>query len=80
MERRVNDFRGLNLGRSIDESLHRLQHFWISIRVVRFRIGFVVPQTDGGHIDSARTGQRNFILKAILLAKYRKNIFSNVRV
>src|SRR5580698_717619 len=69
MERRVDDVGGLNLGRSLDKSCQGLQHFGIRGSVVIFCTDFVVPQTDGSHIDSAGAGERNFILKAVLLAK-----------
>ena len=33
----------LNLGRSVDYVRQGLQHFWVGISVVGFRIGFVLP-------------------------------------
>ena len=69
MEGRVDNVTGLNLGRSIDKSRHGLQHFGVSIGVVSIGTAFVVPQADGSHIDSAGTAERNFVLKAVLLAK-----------
>src|ERR1700737_2627158 len=69
MEGRVDNITGLNLGRSIDKYRHGLQHFGVSIGVVCIGTSFVVPQADGSHIDSAGTAERNFVLKAVLLAK-----------
>src|ERR1700722_3520141 len=74
MEGRVDNLRGLNRGRPFDEPSYRLQHFGIRIGAVRLCVGFVVPQTDGGHIGSTGAGECNFILKAVLLTKQRKII------
>src|SRR5580704_7049585 len=70
----VDNVRGLNLGRSLDKSCQRLQHLRIGIGVVSFGIGFALPQTDCSHINSARTGEGYFVLKAVLFTQHRKNI------
>src|SRR5450755_655787 len=69
MEGRVHNLAGLNLGRSLDEPCHGLQHFGVHTGVVIISADFVVPQTDGSHIDSAGARERNFVLKAVLLAE-----------
>ena len=74
MEGRAHNVRGFNRGCSFDKSCHRLQHFGVRIGVVSLSAGFVVPQTDGRHIAFGGTGERNFLLKAVLLAKQRKNL------
>src|ERR1039458_9285389 len=55
MEGRVDNVRYLNLGRALDKSCHRLQHLRIDFGVVSFGIGFVCPQTDCCHVNSAGT-------------------------
>jgi hypothetical protein len=52
VERRGDNVRGLNLGRSFDKSCHRLQHLGIGIGVVRFGIGLLFQQSDCSHINS----------------------------
>jgi hypothetical protein len=74
VEGRADNVGGVNRGRSFDVSCQRLQHFRVRVGVVSVCAGFVVPQTDGNHIDSAGTGERNLILKAVLLAKERENV------
>jgi hypothetical protein len=69
MAGRADNVRGMNLGRSIDESCHRLQHFGIGSSVVSFGIGFVFPQTDCSHVDSAGTGKCYFVSEAVLPTK-----------
>src|ERR1700675_255828 len=69
MEGRGDNVRGLNLRGSLDESRQGLQHLGVRIGVVSFCTGFVVPQTDGRYIFFAGTAERNFVLKAVLLAK-----------
>src|ERR1700686_980099 len=54
MECRGDSFKRLNLRRSIDESSKYSQNFWVGIRVVSFRVGFVLPQTDYSRILAAR--------------------------
>src|ERR1700691_2911283 len=74
MESRVHHVRGVNRGSSFDKSCHRLQHFGVRRGVVSFCAGFVVPQADGSHIESAGTGECDFVFKTVLLAKQRKNL------
>src|ERR1700722_10481016 len=74
MEGRAHNVRGFNRGCSFDKSCHRLQHFGVRIGVVSVGAGFVVPQAYGSHIASAGAGECNFVLKAVLLAKQRKNL------
>ena len=57
LEGRGDNVGGLNFWRSLDKSCHRLQHLRIGIGVVGFGIGFVFPQTDCSHINSARTSE-----------------------
>src|SRR5579864_8590214 len=71
LEGRGDNVKGVNLGRSLDKSRQRLQHLWVCIRVVVVGFFLVLPQTDRGHIDSAGTGERDFVLKAILLTQQR---------
>jgi hypothetical protein len=68
MEGRVDNLTGLNLGCSLDKSCHGLQHLGVSGGVVGFCAGFVVPQTDGSHIDAAGAGECNFVLEPVLPA------------
>ena len=75
MQGRGDNVKGVNLGRSLDKSCQRLQHLRISIGIVRVGIVLVFPQTDRGHINSARAGESDFVLKAILLAKQRQDVF-----
>src|SRR5580692_2260014 len=74
VEGRVDNVRGLNLGRALDKSCHRLQHLRISIGVVGFGIGFVFPQTDGGDINSTVTSKCDFVLETPLLTKQGEDI------
>ncbi len=66
MEGRGDNVSGLNLGRSLDKSSDRLQHFRIGIGVVSLGIGFVFPQTDCSYINSAGTRECDFVFKTIL--------------
>src|ERR1700686_2182344 len=70
---RVNNVRGLNLGRPLDESCQRLQHLRIGIGVVSLGISFVFPQTDCSHINSTGTSESDFVLETILFTKQRKD-------
>src|ERR1039458_871345 len=69
LERRGDHVKGVNLGRAVEESCQGLQHLRIGIRVVSVGIVLVFPQTDCGHIYSARTGERDFVLETILSTK-----------
>src|ERR1700730_3674974 len=69
VEGRVDNLAVLNLGCPFDKSCHGLQHFWVGTGVVSVSAGFVVPQADGRHIDSAGTGECNFVLEPVLPAK-----------
>ena len=74
MEGRGDGLKRLNLGRSIDHSCQGFQHFWVGIGVVSFCIGFALPQTDRNHIHAAGILQCDFVLEALLLAKYGKDL------
>src|SRR5947208_13804314 len=74
MEGRGDNVSGLNLGRSLDKSSDRLQHFRIGIGVVSLGIGFVFPQTDCSYINSAGTRECEFFFKTILFTKQRKDV------
>ena len=74
MESGGDNVRGLNPRRSLDKSCHRLQHLGIGIGVVSFGIGLVFPQTDRGHINSAGTGECDFVLETVLFTKQRKDV------
>ncbi len=75
LEGRGDNVKGVDLGRSLDKSGQRLQHLRIGIGVVVVGIFLVFPQTDRGHINSAGTGESDFVLKAILLTKQRQDVF-----
>ncbi len=75
-----NHVKGVNLRRSLDKPCQRVQHLWVGIGVVSVGIVFVVPQTDCGHINSARTGECDLVFKTILSAKQRKDVFLKLRV
>jgi hypothetical protein len=74
MAGRGDNVGGLNLGRSLDKSCYRLQHLRIGIGVVRFRVFLVLPETDCSHINSAGTGECDFVLETVLFTKKRKDV------
>ena len=63
MEGRVDNVKGLNLGRSVDKSRQRLQHLLVGMGVVIVSIVLVIPQADCSHINSAGTSESDFVLK-----------------
>src|ERR1035438_3278858 len=75
LEGRGDNVKGVNLGRSLDKSCQRLQHLRIGTVVVVVGIFLVFPQTDRGHINSAGTGESDFVLKAVLLTQQRQDVF-----
>src|ERR1700722_33889 len=74
LEGRGDHVKGVDLGRTLDKSCQRLQHFRVSICVVGIGIVLVIPETDCGYIDSAGTGKGNFVLKAVLSTKQGKDV------
>src|ERR1017187_3778513 len=74
LERRGDHVKGVNLGRAVEKSCQGLQHLRICIGVVSIGIVLVFPQTDCGHIYSARTGERDFVLETILSTKQGKDV------
>jgi hypothetical protein len=75
LEGRGDNVKGVNLGRSLEKSCQSLQHLRIGIGVVVVGIFLVFPQTNRGHINSPRTGESDFVLKAVLLTKQRQDVF-----
>src|ERR1700675_2763147 len=75
LEGRGNNVKGANLGRSLDKSCQCLQHLRIGIGVVVVGIFLVFPQADRNYINSAGTSEGDFVLKAILFAKQRQDVF-----
>src|SRR5208282_4116141 len=72
---RGDNLKGVDLGCSLDESCQRLQHLRVGVGVVIVGIVLVIPQTDRGHINSAWTGESDYVLKAILLTQQRQDVF-----
>lgn len=71
LEGRGDNVVGVHLPCSIDKSRQRLQYLRIGMCVVVVGVAFVVPQTDRDHINSTGPSESDFVLKAILLTKYR---------
>src|SRR5450631_634630 len=71
----IDNVKVVNLWGSLDKACQRLQHVWVSLRVVSLGIGLIFPQTDCGHINSARTSESDFVLEAMLFTKQRKDVF-----
>jgi len=75
LQRRGDNVIGVNLERSLDESCQSLQHLRIQAGVVVVGIFLVFLETDRGDINSAGTGESDFVLKAILLTQQRQDVF-----
>src|SRR5579863_1330233 len=75
LQGRGDNVKGVNLGRSLDKSCQSLQHLRIQAGVVVVSILLVFPQTDRGHVNSTGTGERYFVLEAILLTQQRQDVF-----
>ena len=72
---------GMNLRCALDKSCQRLQHLLIGNGVVVVGIFLVVPHTDRKHVNSARAGESDFVLKPILLAQQGQDVlFEGSRV
>src|SRR3972149_6624214 len=69
VEGRVGNLKGVNLRGSLNHFPQGLQHCWIGPAVIRFRVLFLIPQTDCDRFHSARDDERDFVLEAFLLSK-----------
>src|ERR1700680_3367834 len=74
LESRGDNIKGVNLGRSLDESCQRLQHLGIGICVVSVGVVLVIPKTNCRHIHAAGTSEYDFVLESILSTKQGKDI------
>src|ERR1035438_1011638 len=74
VERRISNFVSLNVRSAFDELIQVLQNCWIARPSVSFGILLFVPQANRDSVRSARSKERKFAFKALLLSK-RRNCF-----
>src|SRR5438105_3485465 len=74
MEGRIANLIGADLRSSVNHVPKCLDYSWIGIAVVGFRVLFVVPQANSNSVIPSPSNQRDFVLKAFLVAKRRKRL------
>src|SRR5438067_13782299 len=80
VERRINDFVGLDARSAFDELVQVLHNSWIAVPGIGFGILVGVPPANPNSFRFARSEERNFAFKACLLSKHRNASFSIILV
>src|SRR6266568_23610 len=73
VESRVANLIDLHLRSPVHHFREGLQHCWIGVAAVSFRVLFSVPQTDSQRLRSVWDNERDFALEAILFSKQRND-------
>src|SRR5271167_3798662 len=69
VEGRVGDLVGFDLRSSLNHLRQGSRHFRIGSAVIRFRVLFLIPQTDSHCFRSTGGNERDFVLEAFLFSK-----------
>src|SRR6266699_1828929 len=74
VEGRARHFICLDPRRALDHRLERLDHAGIHAAGIRVRVFFYIPHADADRVCSARGDERDFVLEALLVPKYRNDV------